>query len=109
MDKSFKSHFTTTKKYTQQNLSGSEPKKDIAVLKLTEMPKNLNPLKVGTSKNLKVGQKTLAIGNPFGLDHTMTVGIVSAVGRKVEGIGGVKIHDMIQTDAAINPGNSGGL
>ena len=107
MGRNFKSHFTTTKKYILPNLLGLN-QEDIAVLKLTETPKRLSPLRVGTSKNLRVGQKTLAIGNPFGLDHTMTVGIVSAVGRKVEGIGGVKIHDMIQTDAAINPGNSGG-
>jgi S1-C subfamily serine protease len=55
-----------------------------------------------------VGQKTIAIGNPFGLDHTLTTGVISAVGRQVQGIGGVTIRDMIQTDAAINPGNSGG-
>ena len=57
---------------------------------------------------LVVGQKAVAIGNPFGLDHTMTVGVVSALGREVKGIGNVTIKDMVQTDAAINPGNSGG-
>src|SRR5690606_36612338 len=57
---------------------------------------------------LIVGQKAVAIGNPFGLDHTLTIGVISAVGREVRGIGGVTIRDMIQTDAAINPGNSGG-
>jgi S1-C subfamily serine protease len=57
---------------------------------------------------LEVGQKVIAIGNPFGLDHTVTTGIVSAIGREVEGAGGVTIREIIQTDAAINPGNSGG-
>ncbi len=55
-----------------------------------------------------VGQKALAIGNPFGFDHSLTVGVISALGRQVPGVGGVTIHDMIQTDASINPGNSGG-
>jgi S1-C subfamily serine protease len=88
---------------------GTEPRKDIAVLKLRNPPGNLVPVSVRQSKlPLQVGQKTLAIGNPFGLDHTLTTGIVSALGREVEGIGGVTIRDMIQTDAAINPGNSGG-
>ncbi len=100
--------FHNDKNTYNAKLVGVEPKKDIAVLKLTKSPKILNSIKTGNSSLLKVGQKTYAIGNPFGLDHTMTTGIVSAVGRKVEGIGGVKIHDMIQTDAAINPGNSGG-
>jgi S1-C subfamily serine protease len=72
-------------------------------------PANLfKPVKVSPHADLEVGQKTIAIGNPFGLDHTLTTGIVSAVGRQVQGIGGVTIRDMIQTDAAINPGNSGG-
>jgi S1-C subfamily serine protease len=55
-----------------------------------------------------VGQKTIAIGNPFGLDHTLTTGVISALGREVVGVGGLTIREMIQTDAAINPGNSGG-
>ena len=104
----FQINFHHDKKVYEASLVGVEPKKDIAVLKLKELPPNMISVKKGTSSNLKVGRKTLAIGNPFGLDHTMTVGVVSAVGRKVQGIGGVKIHDMIQTDAAINPGNSGG-
>jgi len=87
---------------------GVEPKKDIAVLKLVTMPKKIQAINIGTSKDLLVGQKAVAIGNPFGLDHTITEGIVSALDRKIEGIGGVKIHGMIQTDASINPGNSGG-
>jgi S1-C subfamily serine protease len=87
---------------------GAEPRKDIAVLKVTKGFEKLAPLQLGRSETLQVGQKTVAIGNPFGLDNTVTTGIVSAIGRQVVGIGGVTIHDMIQTDAAVNPGNSGG-
>lgn len=87
---------------------GVEPKKDIAVLKVNAPANLLKPVKVSAHSDLEVGQKTIAIGNPFGLDHTLTTGIVSALGRQVQGIGGVTIRDMIQTDAAINPGNSGG-
>lgn len=89
-------------------LVGAEPRQDIAVLKLEKIPSNLTPVKMGQSQNLQVGQKTLAIGNPFGLDHTLTSGIVSALDRQVPGIGNVTIRGMIQTDAAINQGNSGG-
>jgi S1-C subfamily serine protease len=63
---------------------------------------------VGTSDNLQVGQSVFAIGNPFGLDQTLTTGIVSALGREIESVAGIPIRDVIQTDAAINPGNSGG-
>lgn len=100
--------FQNDSKQYSAKLVGSEPKKDIAVLKLKEIPAKLVPIRVGESKTLQVGQMTLAIGSPFGLDHTLTTGVVSALGRKIEGFGGVKIHDMIQTDAAINMGNSGG-
>ena len=62
----------------------------------------------GNSMNLQVGQSVYAIGNPFGLDQTLTTGIISALGREIESVGGVPIKDVIQTDAAINPGNSGG-
>ncbi len=96
------------KKQYQAKLVGVAPHKDIAVLKLIEKKKILMPIVVGTSSNLKVGQKTLAIGNPFGLDHSMSVGIVSALGRTIPGITGTKISEVIQTDAAINSGNSGG-
>jgi S1-C subfamily serine protease len=89
-------------------LVGSEPRKDIAVLRVKAPPDKLKPLPLGDSGRLQVGQKTLAIGNPFGLDNTLTAGIVSALGRQVRSVGGVTIRDMIQTDAAINPGNSGG-
>jgi len=87
---------------------GVEPRKDIAVLKVTKGLEKLQPVRLGELSSLQVGQKTIAIGNPFGLDDTVTSGIISALGRQVVGIGGVTIHDMIQTDAAINPGNSGG-
>lgn len=89
-------------------LVGAAPDKDIAVLKLQEKPAKLSQIGVGTSKNLLVGQYSFAIGSPFGLDYTLTTGVISALGRKIDGIGGVKINDMIQTDAAINMGNSGG-
>lgn len=105
---SFVVTFHNDPKQYKAKLVGTEPKKDIAVLKLIELPKALSPITVGVSKDLLVGQMTLAIGSPFGLDHTLTTGVVSALGRKIDGIGGVKIHDMIQTDAAINMGNSGG-
>jgi S1-C subfamily serine protease len=87
---------------------GKEPRKDIAVLKVKAPADKLKPLPLGDSDHLQVGQKTLAIGNPFGLDNTLTTGIVSALDRQVQSIGRVTIHGMIQTDAAINPGNSGG-
>ena len=92
----------------QAVLVGAEPRKDIAVLKVQAPAAKLRPIPVGSSENLQVGQSALAIGNPFGLDNTLTTGVVSALGRQVQGIGGVAIRDMIQTDAAINPGNSGG-
>ncbi len=93
---------------------GVEPRKDIALLKVVggkegPVPTELfKAARIPQSFNLEVGQKTVAIGNPFGLDHTLTTGVISALGRQVLGIGGVTIRDMIQTDAAINPGNSGG-
>jgi len=88
---------------------GTEPDKDIAVLKID--PAALGsapPLEAAVSADLKVGQSVLAIGNPFGLDWTLTQGIVSALGRDIDGAGGRPIRDCVQTDAAINPGNSGG-
>jgi S1-C subfamily serine protease len=87
---------------------GVEPRKDVAVLKVDAPREALRAIGVPKRLELEVGQKTVAIGNPFGLDHTLTTGVVSALGRQVQGIGGVTIRDMIQTDAAINPGNSGG-
>jgi len=87
---------------------GWEADKDLCVLKIDPALLPLTPIEVGTSSDLKVGQSVLAIGNPFGLDFTLTTGIVSAIGRDVDGAGGRPIKDCIQTDAAINPGNSGG-
>ncbi|MCX5797142.1 MAG: trypsin-like peptidase domain-containing protein [Elusimicrobia bacterium] len=92
----------------QAELVGVEKRKDIAVLRVKAAPGKIFPLALGDSGRLQVGQKTLAIGNPFGLDNTLTTGIVSALGRQVRSVAGVPIRDMIQTDAAINPGNSGG-
>jgi S1-C subfamily serine protease len=92
----------------EARIVGLEPRKDIAVLKVDAPAKLLVPIKVAKTTQLEVGQKAIAIGNPFGLDHTLTTGVVSALGRQVQGAGGVTIRDMIQTDAAINPGNSGG-
>jgi len=92
---------------------GAEPRKDIAVLLLSSPKaiaalKSFKPLEIGHTHDLMVGQKAMAIGNPFGFDHSLTIGVISALGRQVPGVGGVTIHDMIQTDASINPGNSGG-
>ena len=81
---------------------------DLAVLRIAAPPGTLRPIRVGTSADLLVGQKVYAIGNPFGLDYTLTNGIVSALGRTIQGASGATIFDVIQTDAAINPGNSGG-
>ncbi|MDP1603298.1 MAG: trypsin-like peptidase domain-containing protein [Legionella sp.] len=92
---------------------GAEPRKDIAVLAITSpkalaLLKSYVPFELIHSRDLLVGQKALAIGNPFGLDHSLTIGVISALGRQVPGAGGVTIREMIQTDAAVNPGNSGG-
>jgi S1-C subfamily serine protease len=87
---------------------GAAPDKDIAVLQISAPPDKLRPIIIGESSNLNVGQKVFAIGNPFGLDQTMTTGIVSALGREIKSVSGRTIQDVIQTDAAINPGNSGG-
>jgi len=87
---------------------GTEPDKDIAVLKVKTPLERLNPIMVGESNNLRVGQKALAIGNPFGFDQTLTTGIISALGREIESVTRHPIVGVIQTNAAINPGNSGG-
>ncbi len=92
---------------------GTEPRWDLAVLQIQspvvlKTLADFHPLEIAPSHDLLVGQKTLAIGNPFGFDHSLTVGVISALGREMPGIGGVTIRDMIQTDAPINPGNSGG-
>ncbi len=92
----------------EASLIGVAPEKDLAVLKIDAPLDQLRPIPVGQSDNLKVGQSVFAIGNPFGLDQTLTTGIISALGREIESQGRVPIRDVIQTDAAINPGNSGG-
>ena len=89
-------------------LVGVAPDQDLAVLKIGAPGDKLVPTLVGSSRELQVGQKVFAIGNPFGLDFTLTTGIVSALGRSISALTGRRIDDVIQTDAAINPGNSGG-
>lgn len=105
---SFVVTFHNDPKQYKANIVGVAPEKDVAVLKLEDRPAKLTPIAFGSSKDLLVGQNSIAIGSPFGLDYTLTTGVISALGRKIDGIGGVKINDMIQTDAAINMGNSGG-
>ncbi len=87
---------------------GVDPDKDLAVLKIDAPDVDLVAVEPGDSGLLEVGRKVIAIGNPFGLDTTMTVGVVSALGREIDSVSRRKIRDVIQTDAAINPGNSGG-
>jgi S1-C subfamily serine protease len=89
---------------------GAEPKRDIAVLAIEAGARksDLRPVALGGDDRLRVGQHVLAIGSPFGLERTLTTGVISALGRDIVGVGGVTIPDMIQTDASINPGNSGG-
>jgi S1-C subfamily serine protease len=88
---------------------GGDPGKDLAVIKILDVKdRDIKPLPKGISAKLKVGQSAYAIGNPFGLDHTLTTGVISALGREISSVSGVPIKDVIQTDAAINPGNSGG-
>ncbi len=89
-------------------LVGAAPDRDLAVLQISAPADRLQPIMIGESGNLLVGQKVFAIGNPFGLDQTLTTGVVSALGREITSVTGRTIHDVIQTDAAINPGNSGG-
>ncbi|MBP7552913.1 MAG: trypsin-like peptidase domain-containing protein [Spirochaetes bacterium] len=92
----------------EADIIGVDPENDLAVIKIKNPPKNLIPIPLGSSKNLLVGQKVYAIGNPFGLDRTLTSGIISAVGRPIKTKDGNVIEGAIQTDASINPGNSGG-
>ncbi|HET9823028.1 MAG TPA: trypsin-like peptidase domain-containing protein [Burkholderiaceae bacterium] len=89
-------------------LVGAFPDRDLAVLKIDAPAAKLPPIPVGTSRELQVGQRVYAIGNPFGLDQTLTLGIVSALNREIESFNSRTIRGVIQTDAAINPGNSGG-
>jgi S1-C subfamily serine protease len=89
-------------------LVGVAPDHDLAVLYINAPKNQLKPLAIGTSADLEVGQRVFAIGNPFGLDQTLTTGIISALGREINATTGRTIAGVIQTDAAINPGNSGG-
>jgi S1-C subfamily serine protease len=89
-------------------LVGYEANKELAVLKIDAPKEKLKPIRMGTSRNLRVGQTVLAIGNPFGLDQTLTTGVISGLGREIESLTRLPIQGVIQTDAAINPGNSGG-
>ncbi len=87
---------------------GSTPDKDLAVLHIDAPAKKLKKIELADSATLEVGQKVLAIGNPFGLDQTLTTGVISGLGREIKSVSGRPIYDVIQTDASINPGNSGG-
>ncbi|WP_428262538.1 S1C family serine protease [Haliangium sp.] len=92
----------------QGQIVGTAPDKDLAVVKISAPRDRLHPLSVGASGDLQVGQKVFAIGNPFGLDQTLTTGVISGLNREIKSTSGRPIYDVIQTDAAINPGNSGG-
>ncbi len=94
--------------YRVEDIVGIARDKEIAVIRISAPPEKLHPIRLGTSKDLQVGQLALAIGNPFGLDRTLTVGVVSALDREIRALTGRRISGVIQTDAAINPGNSGG-
>ncbi|GIR90180.1 MAG: 2-alkenal reductase [Gammaproteobacteria bacterium] len=92
----------------QAEVVGLAPERDLAVLRLMDPPADLTELPLGNSSELSVGRKVMAIGNPFGLDTTLTVGVVSALDREIQSPSNRTIRGVIQTDAAINPGNSGG-
>ncbi len=92
----------------EAEVRGGAIDKDLAVLRIKAPAAKLRPIRIGSSAELLVGQTTYAIGNPFGLDQTLTTGVISALGREIESLVRVVIRDVIQTDAAINPGNSGG-
>lgn len=89
-------------------LVGTDPENDLAVIRIEAPSERLKPIPLGSSQDLQVGQKVLAIGNPFGLGETLTTGIISSLGRSIRSEAGSLMEDLIQTDAAINPGNSGG-
>jgi S1-C subfamily serine protease len=92
----------------EATLVGTDPANDVAVLQIDVPADRLYPVELGTSAELRVGQTAIAIGNPFGLERTLTTGVISSLGRPLETEGGRTVYDVIQTDAAINPGNSGG-
>lgn len=92
----------------EATIVGVDPENDLAVIKIKDPPATLTAIKMGTSENLRIGQSVYAIGNPFGFDHTLTSGIISALNRNIKSSNGVLMEGTIQTDASINPGNSGG-
>ena len=96
------------KKTADAEVVGRDPGNDIALLKVDAERLDLKPLALGDNTSVQVGDPTIAIGNPFGLDRTLTTGVVSALQRQIDGPSGFSINDVIQTDAPINPGNSGG-
>lgn len=98
----------TDKSKVSAKLIGRDPSNDLAVIKISVPREKLFPLKLGSSDALQVGQMAIAIGNPFGLDRTVTRGVVSSMGRTLRSGSGRQIRGIIQTDAPINPGNSGG-
>lgn len=98
----------TSGEFVAARVVGAAPNYDLAVLQLDRPRSALHPIAVGRSADLQVGQSTFAIGNPYGLDQTLTSGIVSALGRKLPSVTAREVKGMIQTDAPINPGNSGG-
>jgi 2-alkenal reductase len=93
---------------TRAEVVGNAPNYDLAVIRLASVRRLPAPIAVGSSADLKVGQAAFAIGNPFGLDQSLTTGVISALKRRLPTSGGREITNVIQTDAAINPGNSGG-
>jgi S1-C subfamily serine protease len=95
-------------KTVKAKVVGKDPSTDLALLKVDPEGLALKALPLGSSKDVHVGDPTIAIGNPFGLDRTLTTGVVSALQRQIQAPNGFSIKDVIQTDAAINPGNSGG-
>ncbi len=98
----------TNGEFVDADIVGTAPNYDIAVLRLNRPRAALHPIAIGSSADLRVGQAAFAIGNPYGLEQTLTSGIISAVGRRLPTSAAYEIGGVIQTDAAVNPGNSGG-
>ena len=96
------------KKTATARIVGQDRSTDLAVLRVDTSGLDLHPLQLGDSKAVQVGDPTIAIGNPFGLERTLTTGVISAVQRRIKAPNGFAIDNVLQTDAAINPGNSGG-
>src|SRR3712207_5985860 len=96
------------KRSREADIVGKDDSTDLALLKVDPKDLDLQPLALGDSKSVQVGDPTIAIGNPFGFDRTLTTGVVSALQREIRAPDGYTIENVIQTDAAINPGNSGG-